>query len=707
MKQVIQDNRGRTLRVLEGPPPQLLRAGILVAVEYSLVSSGTEKAKAELAGQRLAAKALARPDLVRQVLQNARIEGLATTYRKVQNRLAAPGLLGYSAAGTVIAVGTDVQEFRPGERVACGGAGYANHAEVISVPKNLAVRIPDGVSSRAAAFGTVGAVALHGFRTTGATLGERVGVIGLGLVGQLAVQMAGAAGCEVLGEDLSTERVALAKTLGMHGHLDGPDCVDHVIVCASSASPAPLQRAIEVCRERGRIVIVGDVPVTADREALYRKELTVTVSRSYGPGRYDEQYEELGHDYPRAHVRWTEQRNIGAVLDLIGRGLAVVEPLVSAEFPIEQAPDAYQALQGGALAVMLRYRPEPARPLEPPRSVPANVAGGQLRVGLVGAGNFARDRLVPALRSEATVEFCGVSSGTGVTATALGQDLGGIAAYGSLREMLDAEGPDAVVIATPHDTHATLAAEAAARGCSVYLEKPLALDVSELRMLRDTLSAEQQGRVMTGFNRRFSPAAVAVRTAIGHTPGAVQLLIRVNAGFLPREHWTQGPAGGGRIRGEACHFFDLAAFLCGSPIRTVAALASPNRGIYSDDNVGVIASFENGSVATLLYTASGNRRMRKEYVEAHWAGRSAVIDDFRTVEIHGVPASSWKPALPGRQDKGHRAAVRAFVEAAHVGSPAPVPFESSVNATLATFAVEQAFRTNMVIAVGNDDIAPA
>lgn len=706
MKQVIQDNRARKLRVLDGPPPQLLPGGILVAVDYSLISSGTEKAKAQLAGQNLAAKALARPDLVRQVIENARTEGIAGTYRKVQSRLAAPGLLGYSAAGTVIAVGPEVREFRPGERVACGGAGYANHADVISVPRNLAAHVPESVRSRAAAFGTVGAIALHGFRMSGATLGERVGIVGLGLVGQLAAQVASAAGCQVFGTDLSDERVKLAMELGMAGALDGPEMVDHVIVCASADSPAPLQTAIAACHERGRIVVVGDVPVTADRDALYRKELTLIVSRSYGAGRYDEQYEELGHDYPRAYVRWTEQRNIGAVLDLIARGTIDVEALATSEYPIGEADDAYEALASGQLAVLLRYSPEEGPP-KPVPSAGSHVPSGSVGVGIVGAGNFARDRLLPALRAEAGVRIVGVVSGTGITATALGEELGGAPAYGSPGELLDETKPGAVVIATPHDTHAQLALEAAKRGCYVYIEKPLALTIDEVQRLRSELSPAQQARLMTGFNRRFSPAAGALREAIAGRPAPVQVLIRVNAGYLPKDHWTQGPAGGGRIRGEACHFFDLAAYLCGAPIRSVAAMASPNLATYSDDNVGIVAGFADGSVVTLLYTAAGHRGVRKEYVEAHWAGRSGIIDDFRSVSLHGAARPKRPVSLPGRQDKGHAAAIHAFVTAARSGSAVPLPFESSVNTTLATIAVEQAFRSGLVMAVGENDVYPA
>ncbi|MGD9935125.1 MAG: bi-domain-containing oxidoreductase, partial [Dehalococcoidia bacterium] len=680
--------------------------GILVAVDYSLISSGTEKAKAQLAGQNLAAKAMARPDLVRQVLENARSEGVAGTYRKVQNRLAAPGLLGYSAAGKVIAVGREVTEFRPGERVACGGAGYANHAEVISVPRNLAAHIPEAAGVRAAAFGTVGAIALHGLRTTGATLGERVGIVGLGLVGQLAAQMAAAAGCQVFGTDLSEERVKLAQALGMTGVLDSPEMVDHVIVCASADSEAPLRKAIESCRERGRVVVVGDVPVAAEREALYRKELTLTVSRSYGAGRYDQQYEELGHDYPRAYVRWTEQRNIGAVLDLIARGRITVEQLVSAEYPVEQAADAYQALEGGALALLLRYAPERLHELAPPvHTTPAPAS--RIGIGLVGTGNFARDRLLPALRAESGVELRGVASGSGVTAAALAEDLGGVQAYGSIEEMLDRAELNAVVIATPHDTHSRLAIEAAGRDCYVYLEKPLALTAEEIQELLTALTPVQRTRVMVGFNRRFSPAARALRGAIAEQRGPVQLLLRVNAGYLPRDHWTQGPAGGGRIRGEACHFVDLAAFLCGAPVRTIAAMASPNAGTYSDDNVGIVAGFADGSVATLLYAASGNRGVRKEYVEAHWAGRSGVIDDFRSLSLHGTGNAKRPGTLPSRQDKGHRQAIREFVAAARSGAAVPMPFDSSVNTTLATFAIEQAYRSGLVMAVGDDDISPA
>jgi polar amino acid transport system substrate-binding protein len=706
LKQLVQDNRARRLRVLDTPPPQLATGSVLVGVEYSLISSGTERAKAQLARQTLAGKALARPDLVRQVLRTARDEGVVSTYHKVQNRLAEPGLLGYSAAGRVLAVGEGVTGVRVGDEVACAGAGYANHAEVVSVPQNLVAPVPSGCTLREAAFATVGAIALHGFRMTQATLGERVGIIGLGLVGQLAAQIAQAAGCAVYGTDPVAKRVAIAGREAGLAFLEGEGRVDHVLVCASATSDEPLVRAIEACAERGRIVVIGDVPIAAAREALYRKELTLLVSRSYGPGRYDPEYEERGRDYPQAYVRWTEQRNLGAVLELIASGRLRPAPLVSQEFEIGDAQGAFEELEQGALAVLLRYGAAAAVERTPPVEVAPVPARAGLTVGLIGAGNFARDRVLPALKAHPDVSVCGITTASGVTAATAGRELGA-PAFGTAGTMLAEARPAAVVITTRHDSHAALAIEAARTDAYVYVEKPLALTVEEIARLTGELSAAQQARVMVGFNRRFSPLAAAVRFASERRRGPMVLLARVNAGYLPPEHWTQGPEGGGRITGEACHFVDLIAFLAGAPVRTVAALAAPNGGRYSDDNVVVTLGLADGSIATLVYTAAGNRRMRKEYIEAHWDGHSAGIDDFRTGTLDGGALERQGPAVLAKQDKGHQRAVAGFLEAVRRGEAVPLPLESAVNTTLTTFAIEASWRTGLVYGIGERDIEPA
>ena len=709
MRQVIQDNRGRTVRTIDAPPPQLLPDGMLVRTAFSVLSAGTELAKVKLARQTLLGKARSRPDLVRQVLETARREGPAATYAKVMSRLSEPGLLGYSLAGEVIAVGARATGFSVGDRVACAGQGYANHAEVVYVPRNLAAHVPAGVDLADAAFTTVAAIALHGFRTSEAVLGERVGVIGLGLIGLLAVQMAAAAGCEVYGFDPQTERLELARTFGLKGALDGAaPPVDAAIVCASAGGPGPLEQAIAACRDRGRVVVVGNVPIAAEREKLYRKELELVVARSYGPGRYDRAYEEDGHDYPLSYVRWTEQRNMEAVLALMAAGRLRVAALAGGRVPIAEAEDAYARLEAGEqITLLLEYPDNDASPMATTaRSFPPRTSTEHPRVAFVGAGHFARGTLIPAFKA-AGAELDAVVTGRGATATSTAAQFQFHRTASSLTEILAGDRrPDAVVVATRDRSHSPFATEALAAGAYVWVEKPLALDETDIEQVLGATTAEQQARLMVGFNRRFSPFGKRLATALHSRGGPLLMHYRVNAGALAPDHWVFSEDGGGRFRNESGHFFDFMRHLARSPIVTVEAVATADgRPGYAGENHFVQLTFADGSLGSLHYLTSGAPTLAKERLELHSAGLSAVLDDFRELEMHGADSVKRVRSRLG-QDKGHRAAVAEFLKAVRQGGPSPIPFAEALNVTLATLAAEASLRLRVPFAVDDASIRP-
>lgn len=715
MKQVTQRPRDGEVAVKEVPPPVLRPGWVLVANSCSLISAGTERSKIEMGDKNLLQKARARPDLARKVVDRARIEGVGSAIRAARERLDTLAPLGYSSAGVVERVGANVPGIVPGQRVACAGAGWANHAELVAVPRNLIARVPDGVSLEDAAYATVGAIAMHGVRQAEAALGERVGVIGLGLVGQLAVRILTAAGCAPIGIDLDSEAVELAKIDGPHMfRRDRPDLeaavmaatddlgLDAVLVCAATRSTDPLELASRLARERARLVVVGDVPVSVPRALLYDKELELRLSRSYGPGRYDRDYEEHGHDLPPAYVRWTEQRNLQAFLDLIGRGHLNPSALTTHRFPVDRAAEAYTLLTSAdsehrPFGVLLDY---PGRPRTEARPAASEThrrtqrrRPGRVGVGVIGAGAFARARLLPVLRG-AGAELIAVTTSTGLSAADVAERFGVRTAVDDAQEIFDHPDVDAVIIATRHSSHAALAAAALRAGKAVFVEKPLALDELGVNEIEEALG--NHGEVlMVGFNRRFAPLTERLGAALGGT-GPHVITVRVNAGPLPPEHWLHDPEdGGGRLLGEACHFVDLIAHLAPGRIASVHAYAAPNleRPIEVSDSIVAILRFDSGSVGSLVYTGAGDPALPKERVEAHCGGVSAVINDFRSLDVF---AGGKHVRTKRSQDKGHARQIERWLRAVSGDTAAPPP-ETYLASTRATLALVDSLRTGQPV----------
>jgi predicted dehydrogenase/threonine dehydrogenase-like Zn-dependent dehydrogenase len=702
VKQVLQAAGGGRTRVADVPEPSVRRGGVLVATEWSLISAGTERLVIDLATKSLLGKAKARPDLVKKTLEKLRREGLVATYRTVSGRLAGDVPLGYSAAGRVIAVGEGVTDVAVGDRVACAGAGYANHAEVICVPRNLVAPVPAGLDSRAACVATMGAIALHGVRTADVRLGEVVVVIGLGLLGQLAVQFLRASGARVVALDLDPGRVRIARDLGAEVAICGEDPepivrgmtgghgADAALVCAASESSEPLGLAARLLRRGGVLTLVGATGMDLDRRTFYGNELSLRMSTSYGPGRYDAQYEEKGIDYPYPYVRWTEGRNLRAVMDLVATGAVDLEPLMTHEFEIGDAERAYELVTGDGgepfMGILLRYGAAPTPlPAQSPATGGATSAG---RVGLIGAGLFATAVLLPALRS-AGATLQAVSTASGSTADAVARKFAFARVATSSAAVISADDVDAVVVATRHDSHAELVAAALRAGKACFVEKPLAIRREELAEVLAAMQ-ERPGLVCVGFNRRFAPAVEALRSALAHRTSPLHARYRINAGRMPEGHWTLDPdVGGGRILGEVCHFVDLLSFIAGAPV--AHAQATP----VGDDGVSATLRFDDGSTATLDYLSGGAPSMAKEHIDLHWEGRSFVMDDFRELTEFGAGKS--RKLWTGSQDKGHGAEIAAFVAAVKSGGDSPVPFEGAVASTRATFAIADAARTGRAV----------
>jgi predicted dehydrogenase/threonine dehydrogenase-like Zn-dependent dehydrogenase len=710
MRALLTDRKSGDVSTYDVPEPELRPGGLLVRTHYSAISAGTERATLELSSKSLLAKIKARPDLVKQVLEYARQNGVKAAYEKVHAKLDTLTTLGYSCAGEVISVGEGVHEFRAGDRIACGGGGYANHAEINFVPRNLAVHIPSQVSTAAASLTTIGAIALQGFRQADVGIGETVAVIGAGLVGVLTIQIVRAAGCRVVAIDLSPQRVKRAAEFGAHLALaaDDPALVSSIkefsrygvgaaILTAATDSAEPAEMAAKILRDRGRIIVVGAVGMGVSRSNMYMKELSLTLSRSYGPGRYDPQYEEGGIDYPIGYVRWTERRNMEAFLDLLATGQIDVTPLLKHQYAIDVGAKAYADLKNGLYTAILEYNGASA---VSQRTMPAMVAarpriGDEVRVGCIGAGGFASSVIFPNLQSIKGVHLqsVGTISGTGATSA---QRAFKFQTAEQPSELLNNPNVDTVFILTRHDTHVTYAAQALHAGKPVFVEKPLAIDHEQLAHLQKLYAAQlPDGRapfVMVGFNRRFAPFTEKIRRFFAGRREPMLVHARVNAGYVPRDHWLH--AHGGRIVGEFCHFVDWARSVIGSPIHSVAATSLPDGVQYTSDNIAVTLKFADGSVANLLYMANGDRSIPKEYFEVFCQGAIARLHDFRTLEL----ARNGKvQKFKSLQDKGHGRELQLTIEAIRSGKPSPISFEELVEVTETTFLVQQALATGKVI----------
>ena len=661
---------GGEVRVVEVPEPVVRRGAVLVRTSHSLISAGTESASIGSGGRRenLVVKAIRNPALVKKVVGRVASHGLRSTVELVRTRVSTEMPSGYSCAGEVIGVGDDVSDIRVGDRVACAGAGYANHAAVNVVPRNLVARIPDAISYEEAAFGTLGAIALQGVRRTAAGLGERVAVLGLGLLGQMTAQMLRAAGAVVIGVDVRPDRVERARSLGLDegftvterdfvaGVLERT-CgrgADAVIVTAGGGDPGLLNKSFEATRRKGRVVLVGDVPIRIQRDKIYKKEIDFLISTSYGPGRYDPAYEEKGLDYPFAYVRWTEGRNLEEVLRLIAAGSLCVQPLVDATHPVEDASIAYAALasENRPIGVLLDYHLDtstpvsPMRAYQPLRTTAPRTQADTFGVGVVGYGGYFRSMLLPLLKAHSGFHLASACSRNGLTVRAAVENDGFARGATDYRELLEDSSVDVVYVATRHDMHYEIAKAAVEAGKAVFVEKPMTMTTDEGRDLVESV-ARHEALLTVGFNRRFSPHAVRLAALLQPIAGPRTLLYRVNAGPLPPEHWLLDPVeGGGRLLGEGVHFFDLLRFLAGSEPVHVRSVAPPEK-VRDEAVVGL--AFADGSVGSLIYTGNGFPGSGKERVEVFAGGASFVLDDYRTLEVHGLD----KPGVKTRTvDKG-------------------------------------------------------
>lgn len=694
MRQILQNLKTGTTEVAEVPCPRVSGGQLLIRTTHSLISAGTERMLVDFGKANPIEKARQQPDKVRMVLDKIKTDGLMPTLDAVRNKLEQPLPMGYCNVGEVLELGGGVDGFAVGDRIASNG----KHAEVVSVPVNLSARIPDAVSSEEAAFTVVGAIALQGIRLVQPTLGETVVVTGLGLIGQITVQLLRAHGCRVLGIDFDPVRLAMAKSFGAEvvnlaagedpvqaaGRFSRGRGVDAVIVTAATKSSEPMHQAALMCRKRGRIVLVGVTGLELSRDDFFKKELTFQVSCSYGPGRYDPEYEEKGQDYPVGYVRWTEQRNFEAVLDMMADGRLDVKPLISHRFALEQTDAAYAVVGGSepSLGILLEYPSREAKPDAVMRESTVRLAAHQVVAGtrqpvsvaFIGSGNYATAVLIPAFK-EAGARLSSVASSAGVSGVHAAKKYGFEETTTDTDKLFGDTKVDALVITTRHNSHARFVLQALAAGKNVFVEKPLCLTLAELVEIEVAYARlAEQGKaslVMVGFNRRFAPQVQRIKTLLTGVSGPKFFVMTVNAGAIPSDHWTQDrEIGGGRIIGETCHFIDLLRFLSGSPIVSHSCLAMDSA---HGDTVSLQLGFADGSIGTVHYFANGCKAFPKERLEVFAAGRVLQLDNFR--KLRGFAWPGFHKMNLWRQDKGQKACAAAFISAIRNGGVAPIPFE--------------------------------
>lgn len=716
MKQVIQSLSTGVTELADLPVPKGKAGHIRIKTLRSLVSAGTERMLVDFGRAGLFDKARKQPEKVRDVLQKIKSDGLVATIDAVRSKLDEPLALGYSNVGEVTDIGEGVRGFSPGDRVVSNGP----HAEVVVVPQNLVSRVPESVTDEEAAFTVVGAIALQGVRLARPTLGEYFVVTGLGLIGLITVQLLRAHGCHVLGIDPDPTKAELARSFGAEtvalGQGEDPveaalefsrgRGVDGVLLTLSAKSNEPISHAARMCRKRGRLVLVGVTGLHLNRADFYEKELTFQVSASYGPGRYDPNYEQKGQDYPFGFVRWTAQRNFEAVLDMMARGSLDVKPLITHRFALEDAPKAYELLATGSepyLGILLEY-PGTVRLDERTIVLAGTEAGstpitgkveaGQANIGVIGAGNFAGRMLIPAFR-KTQASLVAIANTGGVLAVHYGKRHGFQRVTTDVESLLGDRTIDTVVIATRHDSHASLVIQALRAGKHTFVEKPLALTINELEEIQRTWSnnVDAQRRIlMVGFNRRFAPLVERMKRLLSAVREPKTFVVTVNAGFIPNDHWTQDPkVGGGRLIGEACHFIDLVRHLAGAPIASwgVRTIAGETVQV-KDDKATITLTFADGSMGTIHYFANGHKGFPKERVEVFCAGRILQLDNFRILRGWGWPG--FRAARQWRQDKGHDGCAQAFVEAVRAGGPSPIPFEELMEVSRVTVEIGEAAR---------------
>lgn len=693
MEQLTQNLKDGHMQLLEVPFPALGPGQVLVRNHYSLISAGTEGKTVKDARLGYIGKARARKEEVKKVIQTAKTLGLMETYRLVMNKLDAPSALGYSCAGEVIAVSDDVKDFRVGDRVACGGA-TAVHAEVVAIPVNLCVKLKDQVNMPEAAFTTLGAIAMQGVRQADLKLGENCVVIGLGLLGQITSQLLRASGVTVTGIDIDQRQVdqalkyscdhtfnrnneqleqAIAQLTDGHG-------TDAVIITAATTSTDPIDLAGSLCRKKGKVIIVGAVPTGFQRKNFYNKELDLRMSCSYGPGRYDSEYEEQGIDYPFAYVRWTENRNMQAFADLMAAGRINIRPLVTHTFPFQDAKKAYDLILARTepfAGIVLEY--DLKKTLQSRVTLNTGItAASDAKVGMIGAGSFGQNFLLPALKGKATL--VNIATARPNNARNVADKFGFAQCTGNADEVIADKNINTVFIATRHDSHARYVKAAVEQGKNVFTEKPLCLYPHELEEIAAAWK-EHPVRLMVGYNRRFAPLTLQLKKQLNSTL-PVSVIYRINAGIVPKEHWIHDPkTGGGRIIGEVCHFIDYCSFIAGSKINAISAYAMKDPSGLSD-TITISMKMENGSIASIAYFSNGNKDLPKEYIEVFNGGLVGIIEDFKELRLMG-PKGTRKEK--GVMDKGHKAEVDAFIRSVNDGTPCPIPFDEIYNTTDYTF----------------------
>lgn len=711
MKQLIQNFKTGALYVDELPLPALSEGMVLVENQFSLISAGTEKGTVKVAQSSLLGKAKQRPDLVAQVLQNIKKEGLRATLEKVRTKLDSLKALGYSTAGVVTASMDTNGKFKPGDRVACAGQDYASHSEVVCVPQNLTVKIPDNVSFEEASFTTLGAIALQGVRQANPLLGENICVIGLGLLGQITCQLLSANGCRVFGIDVSEKMVQLANnvsktesyTRNNAGLMTAIETFtrgkgfDKIIITAAAPTNDPIELSVEIARKKGQIIVVGAVKMDVPRDPhFYRKELDLKISCSYGPGRYDNVYEEQGLDYPYAYVRWTEQRNMEAFLDLISLGKLNLKALITHTFDIDDAVKAYDLVLGKIqepfIGILLKY---PANENKKQSIIQAKALQNNhpIKASFIGAGSFAQSYLIPNLKG-LPVSLDAVVTNNGINAKNVSTKFGFARASTNATEILADNTSNTVFIASRHDSHAKYVLQSLEAGKHVFVEKPLCLTYDELETITEKIKQYPNQILMVGFNRRFAPVSVELNKIFSKVTEPKVVNIRVNAGFIPLSHWTQQKdIGGGRILGEICHFIDLMQYFTNAnPVKVYAeCINSKSSEVKNDDNIAIVVSFSDGSIGNLMYVANGDKSLPKERIEIFGGGMVGIINDFKDGQIFkGNKSSSIK--LSG---KGHKQEVDAFINAIKQGLESPITFQSIYATTLTTIKVHDALHTGL------------
>lgn len=706
MKQIIQDLKSGATILEEVPAPQVKAGYVLIQTTRTLVSLGTERMLVEFGKANLIDKARQQPDRVKQVLDKIKTDGMMPTLEAVFNKLNQPLPLGYCNVGKVVAVGKGVTEFSVGDRVASNG----NHAEFVCVPKNLVAKVPDNISDEEAAFTVIGSIGLEGVRLLQTQLGETIVVIGLGLIGLLAVQLLKANGCKVIGVDFDQQKVDMASRMGVTAinPQSGTNAVsfvqdftsgigaDGVLITASTDSDSVIHEACEMSRKRGRIVLVGVIGLNMRRDDFYKKELSFQVSCSYGPGRYDEDYENRGIDYPLPYVRWTEKRNFETILNLISSGSLDVRSLITETYDLKD----YECIYGdmrkkGSVASILRYSAESVAY----ESVSLNTRdfkGGSGKIGIIGAGNFTNSTVIPALlKAGAQVKY--VSSRTnGLEAKTAARKMGARIATTDYKAILNDPEVNMVICTTRHNAHASMVCEALESGKSIFVEKPLCLNQAELDRIIETYGKAQDGTTLTvGFNRRFSPFAVRMKALLGEGPK--NIAATMNAGYIPPEMWVHDmETGGGRIIGEACHFIDLCSFLTGSNVVSVCVNALGCNPRENTDNMSILLKYADGSNAVINYFSNGAKSYPKERVEVFYQDKVLALDNWRKLEGFGY--RNFR-RMKGRMDKGHKAEFLLLNERAVNGGEALIPFESIVNTTKASFACIESLKSKSWIDV--------